>query len=79
VWLRVRAMSKRSIFITVLLIAIAGCTVTVILQGEGDYLLGALGTVLVWSLIGLALMMCWTISMKFWGAVGNWLRSLWHR
>jgi hypothetical protein len=45
----------------------------VFLQGEGDYLLGVLVAIGVWSLLGLALMMRWTISMQFWGAVGNWL------
>lgn len=70
-------MSKRSGLIAALLVAIAGCTVTVVMQGEGDYLLGVLVGVGVWSLLGLALMMRWTISLQFWGAVGNWLRGLW--
>ncbi len=70
-------MSKRSVLIVVLLLAIAGCTIAVVLQGEGDYLLGALVAVGIWSLLGLALMMRWTISLQFWGAVGNWLRGLW--
>ena len=69
-------MSKRSALITALLLAIAGCTVAVVLKGEGDYLLGVLAAVGVWSLLGLVLMMRWTISMQFWGAVGSWLRGL---
>lgn len=69
-------MSKRSVLIVVLLLAIAGCAVAVVLQGEGDYLLGVLTAVGVWSLFGLVLMMRWTISLQFWGAVGNWLRGL---
>jgi|GEM_PF-5832037 len=70
-------VSKRSALITALLLAIAGCTIAVVLQGEGDYLVGVLVAVGVWSLLGLALMMRWTISLQFWGAVGNWLRGLW--
>jgi hypothetical protein len=70
-------MSKRSALIAALLVAIAGCTIAVVLQGEGDYLLGVLVAVGVWFLFGLALMMRWTISLQFWGAVGNWLRGLW--
>src|SRR5881397_2322144 len=67
-------MSRRSALIAALLVAIAGCTIAVVLKGEGDYLLGVLVAVGVWSLLGLALMMRWTISLQFWGAVGNWLR-----
>lgn len=70
-------MSKRSAVIAVLLVAIAGCTIAVVLQGEGNYLVGALVAVGVWFILGLALMMRWTISLQFWGAVGNWLRGLW--
>jgi hypothetical protein len=70
-------VSKRSALITALLLAIAGCTIAVVLQGEGGYLLGVLATVGLWSLVGLVLMMRWTISLQFWGAVGNWLRGLW--
>jgi hypothetical protein len=70
-------VSKRSALITALLLAIAGCTIAVVLQGEGDYLLGVLAAVGVWSLLGLVLVMRWTISLQFWGAVGNWLRGLW--
>jgi hypothetical protein len=70
-------MSKRSALIAALLVAIAGCTIAMVLQGEGDYLLGVLVAVGVWFLLGLALMMRWTISLQFWGAVGNWLRGLW--
>lgn len=70
-------MSKRSALITTLLLAIGGCTVAVVLQGEGNYLLGVLTAVGVWFLFGLALMMRWTMSLQFWGAVGNWLRGLW--
>lgn len=69
-------MSKRSAVIAALLVAIAGCTIAVVLQGEGDYLVGVLVAVGVWSLLGLALMMRWTITLQFWGAVGNWLRGL---
>lgn len=69
-------MSKRSTLIAALLLAIAGCTIAVVLQGEGDYLLGVLVAVGVWSLLGLASMMRWTISLQFWGAVSNWLRDL---
>jgi uncharacterized membrane protein len=70
-------MTKRSVLIAALLLAITGCTIAVFLRGEGDYLLGVLVAIGVWSLLGLALMMRWTISMQFWGAVGNWLRGLW--
>lgn len=70
-------MSKRSVLIAALLVAIAGCTIAVVVQGEGDYLLGALVAVGVWSLLGLALMMRWTITLQFWVAVGNWIRGLW--
>jgi len=70
-------VSKRSVLITGLLVAIAGCTAAVVLQGEGTYLLGVLAAIGVWSVLGLVLMMRWTISLQFWGAVGNWLRSLW--
>jgi hypothetical protein len=70
-------VSKRSVLIAALLLAIAGCTVALILQGEGDYLLGVLIAVGVWSLLGLVLMMRWTIGLQFWRAVGNWLRGLW--
>lgn len=69
-------MNKRSALITALLLAIAGSTIVVVLQGEGDYLLGVLVAIGVWSLFGLILMMRWTISLQFWGAVGNWLRGL---
>jgi hypothetical protein len=69
-------MSRRSAFIAVLLVAIAGCTIAAVLQGEGDYLLGVLVAVGVWSLIGLVLTMRWTVSLQFWGTVGNWLRGL---
>jgi hypothetical protein len=69
-------MSKRSAFIAVLLFAIAGCAVGVVLQDEGDYLLGVLIAIGVWSLLGLALILRWTISLQFWGAVGSWLRGL---
>lgn len=69
-------MSKRSALIAALLVAIAGCTIAMVLQGEGDYLLGVLVAVGVWSLLGLVLMMRWTISLQFWGAVGNWFRGL---
>jgi hypothetical protein len=70
-------VSKRSALVTALLLAIAGCTIALVLQGEGDYLLRVLVAVGVWSPVGLALMMRWTISLQFWGAVGNWLRGLW--
>ena len=70
-------MSKRSILIIALLLAIAGCTVAVILRGEGGYLLGLLIAICVWSLLGLVLMMRWTISLQFWGAIGSWIRGLW--
>src|SRR5262249_18715358 len=70
-------VSKRSALITALLLAIAGCTIEVVLQGEGDYLLGVLVAIGVWSLVGLVLMMRWTISLQFWGAIGNWLRGIW--
>jgi hypothetical protein len=70
-------MSKRSALIAALLVAIAGCTIAVVLQGEGDYLLGVLVAAGVWFILGLVLMMRWTISLQFWGAVGNWLRGLW--
>jgi hypothetical protein len=69
-------MSKRSVLIATLLLAIAGCTVAVVLQGEGDYLLGMLAAVGVWFFLGLALMIRWTISLQVWAAVGNWLRNL---
>lgn len=69
-------MSKRSALIVALLLAIAGCLVALVLQGEADYLLGLLIALGFWSLLGLVLMMRWTISLQFCGAVGNWLRSL---
>lgn len=69
-------MSKRSALIVALLLAIAGCLVALVLQGEADYLLGLLVALGFWSLLGLVLMMRWTISLQFWGAVGNWLQSL---
>ena len=69
-------MSKRSALIVALLLGIAGCLAALVLQGEADYLLGLLVAFGFWSLLGLVLMMRWTISLQFWGAVGNWLRSL---
>jgi hypothetical protein len=70
-------MGKRSGLIAALLVAIAGCTTAVVWRGEGDYLLGALAAVGIWALLGLVLMMRWTISLQFWVAVGNWFRGLW--
>jgi hypothetical protein len=69
-------MSKRSALVVALLLAIAGCLVALVMQGEADYLLGLLVALGFWSLLGLVLMMRWTISLQFWGAVGNWLRGL---
>jgi hypothetical protein len=69
-------VSTRSALIAALLLGIAGCTVALVLQGEGGYLLGVLTAIGIWSLLGLGLLMRWTISMQFWGAVGNWLRGL---
>jgi hypothetical protein len=62
----------------VLLLGIAAFTVAAVLQGQGDYLLGVLAAVGVWFLLGLALMMRWTISLQFWSGIGNWLRSRRH-
>jgi hypothetical protein len=70
-------MSKRSFLIVALLVAIVGCTITVVLQGEGDYLLQVLVAIGLWFLVGLLLMVRWAISLQFWGAVGSWLRRLW--
>lgn len=71
-------VSKRSILIAVLLVGIAAFTVAAVLQGQGDYLVGALAAVCVWSLLGLALMMRWTISLQFWSGIGDWIRSRRH-
>lgn len=68
-------MTKRFILIIALLVAIAGCTVAVVMQGEGGYLIGVLVAIGVWSLLGLVLMMRWTIGLQVWGAAGNWLRG----
>jgi hypothetical protein len=73
----VSGMSKRSFLIVALLVAIVGCTITVVLQGEGDYLLQVLVAIGLWFLVGLLLMVRWAISLQFWGAVGSWLRRLW--
>lgn len=68
-------VSKRSALIVALLLGIAAFTVAAVLQGEGDYLLGVLAAVGFWSLLGLIMMMRWTLSLQFWGGIGSWLRN----
>ncbi len=65
----------RAALIRVLLIAIVAFTIVAILQGQGDYLLGVLTAIVVFSLLGLVLMLRWTASLQFWGGLGEWLRS----
>lgn len=71
----VDGLSKRSALIASLLLGILAFTVVAVLQGQGDYLIGALVTVGFWSLLGLIMMMRWTISMQFWAGIGSWFRS----
>jgi hypothetical protein len=46
-----------------------------VLQGQGDYLLGVLAALGFWLLIGVVLMMRWTLSMQFWAGIGSWFRN----
>lgn len=68
-------MSKRSALIASLLLGTLAFTVAAVLQGQGDYLLGVLVAVGFWSLLGLVLVMRWTLSMQFWVGIGSWFRS----
>ncbi len=68
-------MSKRSVLIASLLLGILAFTVAAVLQGQGGYLLGVLVAVAFWCLLGLVLMMRWTLSMQFWAGIGSWFRS----
>lgn len=68
-------VSKRSALIAALLLGILAFTVVAVLQGQGDYLLGVLVAIGFWSLLGLVLMMRWTLSMQFWAGIGSWFRS----
>jgi hypothetical protein len=68
-------VSKRSALIAALLLGILAFTVAAVLQGQGDYLLGVLVAIGFWSLLGLVLMMRWTLSLQFWSGIGSWLRS----
>jgi hypothetical protein len=57
-----------------LLLGIAACSIGLLLQGEGSYLVGVMIAIGFWSLLGLALMMRWTFSLLFWGGLTGWLR-----
>jgi hypothetical protein len=68
-------MSRRSALIAVLLLGIAAFTIAAVLQGQGNYFFGILVAVVVWSLLGLAVIMRWRISLQFWSGIGHWLRG----
>jgi hypothetical protein len=68
-------VSRRAGLIIVLLLGIAASSVGLLLQGEGSYLIGVMIAIGFWSLFGLALMMCWTFSLRFWGGLSDWLRN----
>jgi hypothetical protein len=68
-------MSRRSALVAALLLGIFAFAVAAIAQGQGDYLLGLLVAVGFWSLLGLMLMMRWTLSLQFWAGIGSWFRS----
>ncbi|MGN6216151.1 MAG: hypothetical protein ACTHN7_04225 [Solirubrobacterales bacterium] len=68
-------MSKRSALILALMLGIAAFAVAAVLRGEGDYLVGVLTALAFWSVLGLVLMIRWTLTMQFWGGIGTWLRN----
>ena len=69
-----RAIRASKLFILWLIVALLAATVVISSSFDGDDLLGLLQGLLLFGLLGIALLLRWTIIFRFWSDLVAWLR-----